>query len=59
MPGLGPGLDMTRDHIEEFLAEQSRKATKQQDDILWWAKAATWVAASGILVAIAIAALGK
>ncbi len=59
VPGLGPGLDMTRGDIEEWLAEQSRRAAKQQDDILWWAKAATWVAAVGILVAIAIAASGK
>ena len=50
-PGLGPGLDMTRDDVEEWLAEQSRKAAKQQDDILWWAKAATWVAAIGVVVA--------
>ena len=55
VPGLGPGLDMTRGDIEEWLAEQSHRASKQQDDILWWAKAATWVAGVGIIVAIAIA----
>ena len=49
--GLGPDLDMTRGDIEEWLSEQSRKAAKQQDDILWWAKAATWVAAIGFVVA--------
>ena len=51
VPGLGPDLDMTRGDIEEWLSEQSRKAAKQQDDILWWAKAATWVAAIGFAVA--------
>ena len=51
VPGLGPGLDVTRGDIEEWLSEQSRKAAKQQDDILWWAKAATWVAAIGFVVA--------
>jgi len=59
VPGLGPGLDMTRGDIEEWLAEQSHKASKQQDDILWWAKAATWVAVGGIVVAIAIAGLER
>jgi hypothetical protein len=58
VPGLGPGLDMTRGDIEEWLAEQTQKTTKQQDNILWWAKAATWVAVSGIVVAIVIAGLG-
>ena len=51
VPGLGPDLDMTRGDIEEWLSEQSRKAAKQQDDILWWAKAATSVAAIGFVVA--------
>jgi hypothetical protein len=59
VPGLGPGLDMTRGDIEEWLAEQSRKASKQQDDILWWAKAATWVAVGGIVVATVIAGLDR
>jgi hypothetical protein len=51
VPGLGPGLDVTRGDIEEWLSEQSRKAAKQQDDILWWAKTATRVAAIGFVVA--------
>jgi len=59
VPGLGPGLDMTRGHIEEWLAEQSHKAIKQQDDILWWARAATWVAVGGIVIAIVIAGLDR
>jgi hypothetical protein len=66
VPGLGPGLDVTRGDIEEWLSEQSRKAAKQQDDILWWTKAATLVAAIGvaaigigIAVAIVIAALSE
>jgi hypothetical protein len=66
--GLGPDLDMTRGDIEEWLSEQSRKAAKQQDDILWWAKAATGAAAIGVVVsaigigiavAIVIAALSE
>ena len=59
VPGLGPGLDMTRGHIEEWLAEQSHKASKQQEDILWWARAATWVAVGGIMIAIVIAGLDR
>ena len=59
VPGLGLGLDMTRGHIEEWLAEQSHKAIKQQDDILWWARAATWVAVGGIVIAIVIAGLDR
>jgi hypothetical protein len=66
VPGLGPGLDVTRGDIEEWLSEQSRKAAKQQDDILWWAKAATLVAGIGvaalgigIVVAIVITALSE
>jgi hypothetical protein len=50
---------MTRGDVEDWLAEQDREATKRQMDTLWWAKAAAWIGAAGILVAIVIAALGK
>jgi hypothetical protein len=59
VPGLGPGFGMTRGDVENWLAEQDREAAKRQVDTLWWAKAATWIGAVGILVAIAIAALGR
>lgn len=57
VPGLGPGFGMTRGDVEDWLAEQSRAATTLQSKILWWAKAAAWVGAVGILVGIAIAVL--
>jgi hypothetical protein len=57
--GLGPGYGMTRGDVEDWLAEQDREAARRQIDTLWWAKAAAWIGAAGILVAIVIAALGK
>jgi hypothetical protein len=59
VPGLGPGYGMTRSDVEDWLAERSRADAKQQSDILRWAKAATWLAGIGIVVAIIIALLGK
>jgi hypothetical protein len=56
VPGLGPGFGMARGDVEGWLAEQDREATKRQIDTLWWAKAAAWISAAGILVAIVIAA---
>jgi|HubBroStandDraft_4_1064222.scaffolds.fasta_scaffold146036_2 hypothetical protein len=57
VPGLGPGFGMTRGDVEEWLAEKSQEATKLQRDILWWAKAATWIGVTNILVMIALTAL--
>jgi hypothetical protein len=48
---------MTRGDVEEWLVEKSQEATKLQRDILWWAKAATWVGVTIILVMIALTAL--
>jgi hypothetical protein len=56
VPGLGPG-GMTRSAVEDWLAEKSQEATKLQHDILWWAKAATWIGVTSILVMIALTAL--
>jgi hypothetical protein len=36
------------------LADKSQEATKLQLNILWWAKAATWVGVTIILVMIAL-----
>jgi hypothetical protein len=57
VPGLGAGFGMTRGDVEDWLG--GPRGTKQRVDTLWWAKAATWIGAVGILVAIAIAALGR
>jgi hypothetical protein len=46
------------DWVNDRLAERDRREAKDKADILWWAKAATWVGAGGIVVAIIIAALG-
>jgi hypothetical protein len=54
---FGPGFSMTRGDVEEWLVEKSQEATKLQRDILWWAKAATWVGVTIILVMIALTAL--
>src|SRR5262249_13104092 len=54
VPGLRPGYG-----VERGVVEEAREALRRQSDSLWWAKAATWIGAAGILVAIAIAALGK
>jgi hypothetical protein len=59
VPGLGQAFGMTRGDVEDWLAEQDREAAKQRVDTLWWAKTAAWISALGILVAIAIAALGR
>jgi hypothetical protein len=56
VPGLGPGVGMTRSDVEEWLAEKSQEATKLQLNILWWARAAFWVGVASILVTLAIAA---
>jgi hypothetical protein len=50
---------MTRGDVEDWLAEQTREAARQQADILWWAKAAAFIGLLGIIVAIVIAFLGK
>jgi hypothetical protein len=57
VPGLGPGFGMTRSDVEEWLAEQSRDASRLQLNILWWAKAAAWISLFGIVVAMVIAGL--
>jgi hypothetical protein len=57
VPGLGPGVGITRSDVEEWLAEKSQEATKLQLNILWWAKAAFWVGVTSILVTLAITAL--
>ena len=57
VPDLGPGLGMTRSAVEDWLAEKSQETTKLQHDILWWAKAATWIGVTSILVMIALTAL--
>ena len=57
VPGLGEQFGMTRSNVEEWLAEEGRKAAKLQLDILWWAKAAAIIGAVGIGVTIAIAAM--
>jgi hypothetical protein len=49
---------MTRSDVEEWLAQEDRAAQKLQLDILWWAKAAACLGAVGIVVAVAIAAVG-
>jgi hypothetical protein len=49
--------DMDRGDVEDWLAEQSRKAATQQAQTLRWAKAAAWIGIAGIIVAIAIAAI--
>jgi len=54
---LGPGFGMTRGDVEEWLAEKSQEDSKLKHDILWWAKAATWVGVTSILVMIALTAL--
>ena len=54
---LGPGFCMTRGDVEEWLAEKSQEDSKLQHDILWWAKAATWIGVRSILVMIALTAL--
>jgi hypothetical protein len=63
VPGLGKRPDqqfgMTRGDVEDWLAEQTREAARQQADILWWAKAAAFIGLLGIIVAIVIAFLGK
>ena len=48
---------MTRSAVEDWLAEKSQETTKLQHDILWWAKAATWIGVTSILVMIALTAL--
>jgi len=48
---------MTRGDVEEWLAEKSQEDSKLKHDILWWAKAATWVGVTSILVMIALTAL--
>jgi hypothetical protein len=53
---LGPGFGMTRGDVEEWLTEKSQEITKLQLNILWWAKAATWVGLTSILVMVAITA---
>jgi hypothetical protein len=57
VPGLGPGLGMTRSAVEDWLAEKSQEATRLQLKILWWARAAFWVGVTSILVTLAITAL--
>jgi hypothetical protein len=59
VPGLGPGFGMTRSDVEDWLAERSKEAAQQQSDILWWAKAAAYISAAGIVIAVIIALLGK
>jgi hypothetical protein len=63
VPGLGKRPDqqfgMTRGDVEDWLAEQTRVAARQQADILWWAKAAAIIGLAGIAVAIIVAVLGK
>ena len=55
VPGLGS--EMLRGEVEDWLAEKYREANKLQHDILWWAKAAAWIAGIGILIGIAIGVL--
>jgi hypothetical protein len=57
--GLGPGFGMTRGDVEEWVAEQTRAATKLQIDTLRWAKAAAWIGVAGIAVSAALAVLDK
>jgi hypothetical protein len=59
VPGLGEGFGMTRGDVETWVAERAQEASKQQADILWWAKAAALIGAAGIVVTIAIAWLGR
>ena len=56
VPGLGS--ELTRTDVEAWLSEKDDAAQQLQLDILWWAKAAALVSAAGIVVAVAIAALG-
>jgi hypothetical protein len=62
VPALGDGK-MLRGDVENWLAQKDKAlrehAQKLQEDTLWWAKAAAWIGVAGILVAMAIAALGR
>jgi hypothetical protein len=49
--------DMNRGDVEDWLAEQGRKAGKLQAQTLYWVKASVWIGIAGILVAIGIAAI--
>ena len=48
----------SRHDVEDWLAEQDRKAAKQQAATLWWARASAWIAAAGIIVAVILALVG-
>jgi hypothetical protein len=54
--GFGSAFAMTRGDVEEWLAEKNQEVTKLQLNILWWARAATWVGLTSILVTVAITA---
>ena len=62
VPGLGDG-NMLRGDVENWLAERDKalreRAEKLQQDTLWWAKAAAWVAGAGIIVGAIVSFLAR
>jgi hypothetical protein len=62
VPGLGDGK-MLRGDVEDWLAEQDKaakeRAEKLQQDTLWWAKAAAWIAGAGIIIGTLVSFLAR
>jgi hypothetical protein len=62
VPGLGDGR-MLRGDVEDWLAGKDKalreRAEKLQEDTLWWAKAAAWIAGAGIVVGTAVSFLAR
>ena len=62
VPALGDGK-MLRGDVEDWLAERDKalreRAEKLQQDTLWWAKAAAWVAGAGIVVGAIVSFLAR
>jgi len=54
---------MLRGDEEDWLAERDKalreRAEKLQQDTLWWAKAAAWVAGAGIIVGAIVSFLAR
>ena|SRR5579872_996418 len=57
IPGLGIQRDVVRREVEDWLYDKDRETAKLQTDILWWAKAATWIGGLSLLVVVVIAVL--
>jgi hypothetical protein len=62
VPGLGDGR-MLRGDVEDWLAAKDNalreRAEKLQEDTLWWAKAAAWIAGAGIVVGMVVSFLAR